>query len=147
MKTQDSNLANRPATSAANVLMYGSTDIAFSNGPYWRHVRRICITEILISKRVKSFSSIRQEEINSMLKSFCLVSDKSPVNLSAKACELSNSIVLRAAFGGMCKNRGLFLEIVGESTELFSGFNLSDLFPSLSWLDVKMRRRLTRVHR
>jgi alpha-guaiene 2-oxidase len=147
MKTQDSNLANRPVLSASNVFLYGCTYIAFSSGPYWRHLRRICITEVLISKRVKSFSSIRQEEINSMLKSFSLVSNKYPVNLSTKTYELSNSIVFRAAFGGMCKNRGLFLEIIGEVIELFSEFNLSDLFPSLSWLDVYTRRRLTRLHR
>lgn len=147
MKTNDSNLANRPTVSAANVFMYGSTDIAFSNGPYWRQLRRICISELLISKRVKSFFSIRQEEINSMLKSWSLVSDKTPVNLSAKTYELSNNIIIRAAFGGMCKHRGLFLEIIAEVVELLSGFNLSDMFPSLSWLDLNTKRRLARLHR
>lgn len=147
MKTQDSNLANRPMISAANVFTYGCSDIAFSNGPYWRQLRRICTTELLLSKRVKYFSSIRQEEINSMLKSFSLVSDKSPVNLTAKTCELLNNIVIRTAFGGMCKNRELFLEIIGEVMELFSRFNLSDLFPSLGWLDVNTRRRFARLHR
>ncbi|XP_078156536.1 desmethyl-deoxy-podophyllotoxin synthase-like [Carex rostrata] len=42
--------------------------------------------------------------------------------------------------------RGTFLEILREMPEVLSGFQLSDLFPSLSWLDVKMRRRVARLH-
>ncbi|XP_078157258.1 desmethyl-deoxy-podophyllotoxin synthase-like [Carex rostrata] len=146
MHTQDANFANRPPNSAVKVLMYGSADIIFSNGPYWRELRRICTSELLTSKRVKSFSSIRQEEINSLLKSFALVAGKSPVNLTARTYELFNDIIIRAAFSGKCKMRGTFLEILREIQELLSGFQLSDLFPSLSWLDVKMRRRVARVH-
>ena len=147
MQTQDANLANRPTMYAANVVMYGSTDILWSNGPYWRQLRRICTSELFNPKRVKSFSSIRQEEINSMLKSFKLVAGKSPVNLSARTYELSIDFIIRAAFGGNCKMRGTFLELFKELLELLSGFHLSDLFPSFSWLDVNMRRRVTRLHR
>ncbi|XP_078154077.1 desmethyl-deoxy-podophyllotoxin synthase-like [Carex rostrata] len=147
MQTQDANLANRPALYAANGLFYGSTNIVFSNGPYWRQMRRICAHELFSSKQVKSFSSIWQEEISSLLKSFSLVSGKSQVNLSAWTYELSNNIIIRAAFGGKFKMREVYLEALQELVQLFSGFNLSDLFPSLSWLDVKMRRRVANVHR
>ena len=127
--------------------MYGSMGISFSNGAYWRQQRRICTSELFSPKQVKSFSSIRQEEINSLLKSFSSVFGKSPVNLSASTYELSNKIVLRAAFGGRCKMEGEFVEVLIEVLDLLSGFHLSDLFPSLSWLDVKMRRRIARIHR
>ncbi|XP_078154075.1 desmethyl-deoxy-podophyllotoxin synthase-like [Carex rostrata] len=147
MQTQDANLANRPELYAANGILYGSTDMGFSNGPYWRQMRRICASVLFSSKQVKSFSSIWQEEINSMLKSFSLVSGKSQVNLSAWAYELSNNIVIRAAFGGNFKMRQVLLEMLKEVGEVLSGFHLSDLFPSLSWLDVKMRRRVARLHR
>ncbi|XP_078157194.1 desmethyl-deoxy-podophyllotoxin synthase-like [Carex rostrata] len=146
MQTQDANLANRPTMYSANVVMYGSTDILWSNGPYWRQLRRICTSELFNPKRVKSFSSIRQEEINSMLKSFKLVAGTSPVNLSARASELSIDFVICAAFGGNCKMRGTFLELFKELLELLSGFHLSDLFPSFSWMDMNMRRRVTRLH-
>ncbi|XP_078154079.1 desmethyl-deoxy-podophyllotoxin synthase-like [Carex rostrata] len=147
MQTQDSNIANRPALYAANCIFYGTTDIIFSNGPYWRQMRRICVSELFSPKQVKSLSSKWKEEINSLLKSFSLVSGKSPVNLSTWTYELSNNIVIRAAFGGNFKMRQVYLEALQEEVELLSGFNLSDLFPSLSWLDVKMRRRVARVHR
>ncbi|KAJ3709028.1 hypothetical protein LUZ61_012733 [Rhynchospora tenuis] len=131
---------------ASNLLGYGCTDIVFSNGTYWRQLRRICTTELFSSKQVKSFSSIRREEINSLLKSFALFPDKSPVNVSATISELSNNIVIRAAFGGKFEDRGLLLEIMREVLECFSGFNLFDLFPSLSWLDVNTRRKFVRLH-
>ncbi|KAJ3681459.1 hypothetical protein LUZ60_015948 [Juncus effusus] len=149
MKTQDINFANRPIMSAPNIICYGCTDIAFSpHGPYWRQLRRICLTELLSPKRVKSFNQIREQEIHSMLKEiYKASSDQTPVNFSTKVAGLANNIVCRAAFGEKCKKQGRFLEILKEAVELASGFSLSDLFPSLSWLDVKMRQKLERIRR
>ncbi|KAJ1689009.1 hypothetical protein LUZ63_013164 [Rhynchospora breviuscula] len=145
MKTHDAILANRPAIPAANVLLCGCKDIAFSNGSYCRQLRRICKTELFSSKRVKSFSSTRQAVINSLLKTCILVPDNSPVDVSAMMCELTNNIVIRTAFGGKCKKRGVILEIMREVLGCLSGFHLYELFPSLSWLNVNMRRRLARL--
>ncbi|XP_078165716.1 desmethyl-deoxy-podophyllotoxin synthase-like isoform X1 [Carex rostrata] len=147
MQTQDASLANRPVQFAADVLTYRSKDIGFSNGPYWRQMRRICASELFSSKQVKSFSSIWQDEIESLLKSLSIVSGKSQVNLSAWTCELSNNIVIRTAFGGKFKMREVVLEIIRDVFELLSGLHLSDIFPTLSWLDVKMRRRVAKLHR
>ncbi|KAJ3684378.1 hypothetical protein LUZ61_013542 [Rhynchospora tenuis] len=145
MKTQDAILANRPATPAANIVAYGCKDIVFSNGPCWRQLRRICTTELFSSKQVRSLRSIRQTEINSLLKTFSSVPEKL-VNLSAMASELTNNITIRTAFGGKVKNREVILELIKDLLACFSGFDLFDLFPSLSWLNVNMRRKLTRLH-
>ncbi|KAJ4749584.1 Cytochrome P450 [Rhynchospora pubera] len=147
MKTQDANFANRPVMHAPYVFAYGGTDIVLSTGAYWRQLRRICNSELLSSKQVKCFCSIREEEINSLLNSFSVIPSKSPANLTAKIFELTNNIIIRAAFGGKCKNRGFFLEILREVLEVVSVFNISDLFPSLSWLNMNMRRRVERLHR
>lgn len=147
MKTQDANFANRPILSAAYILAYGCTDIGFSNGTYWRQLRRICVTELLSMKRVKSFSSIRKEETDRMLRRLCACQENSPVNLSKEIGELTNNIVTRAAFGEKGNRAALFLENMKEALELASGFSLSDLFPSLSWLDVNMKQKLARIHR
>ncbi|XP_078176638.1 desmethyl-deoxy-podophyllotoxin synthase-like [Carex rostrata] len=147
MQKNDENIANRPVLSAAEGIFYGSTDVAFSNGPFWRQMRRICASELFSSKQVKSFSSNWQEEIDFLLKSISLVSGNSQVNLNAWTYELSNNIIIRAAFGGKFKMREVLLELLKEVMKLLSVFHLSDLFPSLSWLDVKMRRRVARLHR
>jgi Cytochrome P450 len=147
MNTQDANFANRPILTAAYILAYGCTDIGFSNGTYWRQLRRICVTELLSMKRVKSFSSIRRKEIDCMMKKLCACPENSPVNLSKEIGELTNNIVTSAAFGEKGNRAAMFLENMKEALELASGFSLSDLFPSLSWLDVYMKTKLVRIHR
>jgi len=37
-------------------------------GDYWRHLRKICSIELLITRRVKSLWPKRQKEYNSLLK-------------------------------------------------------------------------------
>ncbi|KAJ4745377.1 Cytochrome P450 [Rhynchospora pubera] len=146
MKTHDANFANRPMTHVATVLIYGGTDIVYSSGSYWRQLRRICTDELLSSKQVMRFSSIRNEEINSLLKSFSIIPDKSSANFTEMVSKLTINIIIRTAFGGKCKNKGLFLELMRETLEFFAVFNLTEFFPSLSWLDVNMRRRLAKLH-
>ncbi|CAA6659669.1 unnamed protein product [Spirodela intermedia] len=48
LKTQDHVLASRPALLSAQYLSFGCSDVTFSPlGPYWRQVRRICVSELL----------------------------------------------------------------------------------------------------
>ncbi|KAJ3704184.1 hypothetical protein LUZ61_007889 [Rhynchospora tenuis] len=147
-KTLDAKFASRPQMSLSNVLLYRSTDITFSDGVYWRQLRRICNTDLFCTTRVISFASIRQEEILSMLRTFCKGSpDRTPLNLSMMIAEMVNNIVCRSAFRERCTRRGRFMEIMKQISEFSSGFSLSDLFPSLSWMDVKWRRTLETIHR
>nr|DAD28667.1 TPA_asm: hypothetical protein HUJ06_030135 [Nelumbo nucifera] len=63
MKTHDLIFSSRPKSSIGDRLFYSSADIAFSPyGEYWRQMRRICILQLLSTKRVQSFRSVRKEE-------------------------------------------------------------------------------------
>lgn len=148
MKLQDSRFIDRPTLTATKAILYGCTDIAFSAGPYWRQLRKICVTELLSAKRVKSFSWIRQAEIHRMLKMLSTFSnDNTPVNFGELVSELSNSVVLQAAFGGKCKKQSMFLKIMKEAVDTSAWFCPSDVFSSLGWLDVKTKTKLARIHR
>ena len=53
MKTHDVTFATRPELLVAKVMLYGSTDIAFSPyGEYWQQLKKISTSELLSAKRV-----------------------------------------------------------------------------------------------
>ncbi|KAF2285872.1 hypothetical protein GH714_008606 [Hevea brasiliensis] len=63
MTTHDITFAQRPFPLAASIFMYNFKDIEFvAHGDSWRQLRKICTTELLSTKRVQSFRSIREEE-------------------------------------------------------------------------------------
>lgn len=135
MKTHDHALASRPRLLAIWIILYSGKDIAFSPmGDYWRQLRRICTQELLSAKRVKSFSSCRQEEISNLVKEITKKS-QSPVNLSEMLLLAANSLISRVAFGKKCKHGLDFITLMKEGIALSSGFNLVDIFPSWGFVD------------
>ncbi|MQL05714.1 cytochrome P450, partial [Escherichia coli] len=62
MKTHDLAFSNRPQFAAPKILFYGCNDVGFGlYGENWRNKRKICILQLLSSKRVQSFCQIREE--------------------------------------------------------------------------------------
>ncbi|KAK0603588.1 hypothetical protein LWI29_006508 [Acer saccharum] len=98
-------------------------------------------------KRVQSFRSIREEEVSNLVH-WLGSKAGSPVNLSEKIHSLAYSVTSRAAFGKKCKDQELFLSILKEGIRLATGFNISDLFPSIKLLEriTGIKSQLERVH-
>ncbi|KAL5802243.1 hypothetical protein ACOSQ4_030548 [Xanthoceras sorbifolium] len=147
MKHHDINFAQRPHLLAAEIATYGYTDIAFAPyGDYWRQLRKICTLELLSSKRVQSFRSIREEEVSNVIRSTASNAGL-PINFTQILYSLTNDITARAAFGGKCKDQKAFILITKKLTELLGGFSLADMFPSVKLLGVLsgMRSELQRV--
>ncbi|XP_031102059.1 5-epiaristolochene 1,3-dihydroxylase-like [Ipomoea triloba] len=64
LRTHDLVFATRPELTAAKILMYNSSDVVFSPyGDHWRQMSKICVMELLNPKLFRSFSSIRQDEM------------------------------------------------------------------------------------
>lgn len=62
--------SSRPQLYSPKKLSYGFNDISFAPyGEYWREVRKITILELLSHKRVNSFSSVREEEVQLVIDS------------------------------------------------------------------------------
>ncbi|KAL5802242.1 hypothetical protein ACOSQ4_030547 [Xanthoceras sorbifolium] len=148
MKHHDINFAQRPRLLAAEIATYGYTDIAFSPyGDYWRQLQKICTLELLSSKRVQSFRSIREEEVSNVIRSIASNAGL-PINFTQLLYSLTNDITARAAFGGKCKDQKEFILITQKLIQLGGGFSLSDMFPSVKLLEVLngMRSELQRLH-
>ncbi|KAG6654855.1 tryptamine 5-hydroxylase-like [Carya illinoinensis] len=141
LKTQDHVFASRPQLISAQYLSFGCSDVTFSPyGPYWRQARKICVTELLSSKRVSSFQLIRDEEVNRLLRSVSAQSG-SEIDLGELFFKLANDILCRVAFGKRFKEEsgeGQKRHLVGVLTEtqaLFAGFCLGDFFPDWKWVN------------
>ncbi|XP_072955972.1 desmethyl-deoxy-podophyllotoxin synthase-like isoform X1 [Typha angustifolia] len=153
MKTHDIAFASRPMSVTIEVLTSGGKDIVFAPyGDYWRQLRKICVLELLSSKRVQSFRCVREEEVTNLVRSIWSSSPSSLVNLSERLYMLVNDMTARAVFGSKCKEQNAFLRALDESINLSAGFNLADLFPSsrianmLSGVTAKAQRCTRTVH-
>ncbi|XP_062026621.1 cytochrome P450 71AP13-like [Rosa rugosa] len=139
LKTHDLALSSRPQIFSAKHLFYNCTDVVFSPyGAYWRHIRKICILELLSAKRVQSFSHAREEEVARLARR---VAESYPgtTNLSKLLGLYANDILCRVAFGRDFSGGGEydqhdFQKMLEEYQELLGGFSIGDFFPSMEFL-------------
>ncbi|CAN6348703.1 unnamed protein product [Urochloa humidicola] len=147
LKTHDANFATRPKLVAGGIVAYEWADILFSpSGDYWRKLRRLCIQEILSTKRILSFQHIREDEVLGLVAEIRAAGGPStPVDLSSRLHRITNSIVSRAAFGRKRSNAADFLAAIKQSVVMSSGFYVPDLFPRFTGILsvlTGMRRKL-----
>jgi cytochrome P450 len=152
MKTHDLLLATRPSILAVEILSYERKNIAFAPyGDYWRQMRKIATLELLSSKKVRSFCSIREEELKNLVESINSSSSESlPIDLTEAIFSLISSVVTRSAFGDKCTvDRDSFIKLMNEAISLSGGFDVSDLFPSFKLLPLLtgIRSKLVKIHR
>ncbi|XP_050215543.1 desmethyl-deoxy-podophyllotoxin synthase-like [Mercurialis annua] len=136
MKTHDIAFAQRAFLLTASIITYNFTDIAFAPySDYWRQLKKICILELTSAKRVQSFRSIREEEVQNLIGTISSFSGES-FNFSKEWFPLTYGIAARASFGDKCKDQEEFIALVAEITKMSAGFNLADFFPSMKFIYV-----------
>lgn len=155
LKTHDHVFASRPQLVAAQWLSFGCSDVTFSPyGPYWRQARKICVTELLSSKRVTSFHLVRDEEVNRLLSHVGSLSG-SEVDMSKLLFALANNVLCRVALGkrfiaeeeeSKSKSEDRLVELLSETQALLAGWCVGDFFPEWEWVNwvSGFRRRLKR---
>ncbi|XP_058742866.1 cytochrome P450 71D10-like [Vicia villosa] len=147
MKTQDLNFCDRPNLLLPTILTYNATDIAFAPyGDYWRQLRKVCIVELLSSKRVQSFRSIREEIVSKLVKSIS-AREGSIVNLTENIFSMTYEITSRAVFGKRTEHQQVFKTAMEEIVSLLGGFCIADLYPSIKILLQRVSRGKTRFER
>ncbi|TVU06540.1 hypothetical protein EJB05_49761, partial [Eragrostis curvula] len=139
----------------ADILFYGSTDVAFSPyGDHWRQVRRIATTHLLTNRKVRSYRHAREREVSSVISAIRdAARDGAAVDLSELLNAFANDVVCHAVCGKLFREEGrnrLFRELVEANSSLIGGFNLEDYFPALAKLDIVKRivcAKAQKVHR
>ncbi|XP_057799374.1 cytochrome P450 71D13-like [Salvia miltiorrhiza] len=153
LKQHDPCYADRPESIGIKVLWYNYRDIAFSPyGDYWRQMRKICIMELLSPRSVRSFASIRTDEVSNLIASIrASAAAGNPVNISDSIFSMMSSVTCRAAFGKVSKDKDALIRILRDGIQMAGGFEIADFFPSsliintFSWTKIRllmMRHRL-----
>ncbi|CAL1357928.1 unnamed protein product [Linum trigynum] len=151
LKLHDHAFSSRPYLLAGDILFYGTKGIGFTpTGDHWRHMRKICVAELLSPKRVLSFRPIRESEASKLVG---LVRSRSAagggIDVTRLLASASSSFTFRTAFG-MVKDldEATFSKLVADISDAAGGFRVSDLFPSLKFLPslTGFRAQLTRMH-
>nr|QZX44674.1 (-)-limonene 3-hydroxylase 1 [Mentha longifolia] len=156
MKLVDPACADRFDSIGTKIMWYDNDDIIFS--PYsehWRQMRKICVSELLSARNVRSFGFIRQDEVSRLLghlRSSAAAGEA--VDLTERIATLTCSIICRAAFGSVIRDHEELVELVKDALSMASGFELADMFPSSKLLNLlcwnksklwRMRRRVDAI--
>jgi cytochrome P450 len=138
LKTHDLDCCSRPRMAGGAKFSYNRLDMAFSPySDYWREIRKLSTLELLSAKRVRSFRSIREEEVSSLVRSFASSSGHA-VDLSRELLKLTANITCRVSFGKSFRDSRFdgdrFQDIVHETFSLFGVLAPSDIFPTFGWI-------------
>uniref|UniRef100_M1DJP0 Cytochrome P450 hydroxylase n=1 Tax=Solanum tuberosum TaxID=4113 RepID=M1DJP0_SOLTU len=150
LKTHDLAFASRSKLLALDIICYKSTDIAFSPyGDYWRQMCKVCVLELLTTKNVRSFSSIRRDEASHLVQFIRSSTRDEPINVTERILWYQSSITCKTAFGELLKDQEKFLGILRELMEVAGGFSLADIFPSIKILQVLsgLKSKILKVHK
>ncbi|KAL3742657.1 hypothetical protein ACJRO7_018038 [Eucalyptus globulus] len=130
LKTQEINFAQKPLFPSLEMMF--DTCSSFMYAPYgehWRQLRKFCVLELLSVKRVRSFQSIREDEMSNLVQ-FVRSSQGCPLNLTNKISSCLNGIISKAAFGESYKCQE-YLSALKDAIEQAGGLSVVDVFPSL----------------
>ncbi|RXH79785.1 hypothetical protein DVH24_040932 [Malus domestica] len=141
LKTNDLHCCSRPSSAGTRRLTYNYLDMAFSPyGDYWREIRKICVLELFSVKRVQSYRSIREEEVDEMVNSISASSSSgAPVNLTEKLLALTASIIFRIGYGTSFRGSKFehknIDEFIQDTEVMLGGMSGADCFPSwMGWV-------------
>ncbi|KAG2701885.1 hypothetical protein I3760_06G065900 [Carya illinoinensis] len=153
LKVHDLDCCSRPPLDTTRKFTYNYRDMAFGPyGQYWREIRKICVLEVFSVKRVQSYRTIREEEVDMLINSIWKSSSSATfVDLSEKLFALTANITFRIAFGKSFRGSDLdnekFQEVVHGVEAMMGSFNASEYVPYVGWIVDRLSGRLERLER
>lgn len=154
-KEQDIVFSSRPRTTFTQIVAYDAHDFAMAPyGVHWRHMRRICVNELLTPKRLESTARERQVECLHMARDVYATATKAEghgqVETKARAVVDMRDVLAGVSMNVMCRMllgrrefaaRGSdpqdFKHLIHELFRLLGALNLRDFVPALGWLDLQ----------
>ncbi|CAI0455244.1 unnamed protein product [Linum tenue] len=149
MKTHDVVFASRPFLLAADMMAYAGSDLVFTPyGEAYKHLRKICVAEVLGAARVRYFRPIREDAVADLIRRMA-AHGEATVDLSKELFRLTCRVACGTVLGKAEEmDNGFIMKMVGTTVDVLAGFRLSDLFPSLKFLPVVSgyKAKLRKLH-
>ncbi|KAJ9559879.1 hypothetical protein OSB04_005039 [Centaurea solstitialis] len=140
MKTHDIVFASRAESKLTKKLLYNSKTVsAAPYGDHWRQLKSVMVVQLLSTRRVRFFRSVRAEETAQLLRTVtgsCKLHE--PVNLSELFVSYTNNVTCQVVLGrkyGEGENGKNFKRLLREFLVTLGSVNIGDFIPYLSWVD------------
>ncbi|KAM1507256.1 hypothetical protein PS1_016897 [Malus domestica] len=150
----DIAFANRPKLLAGKHLGYNHTTLTWASyGSHWRNLRRIASLELLSPNRVQMLSSIRLDEVRSLISRLFRGakggSEFQSLAMKSAFFELTLNVLMRMIAGKRCHGENVadLEEIIAENFRLSGATNLGDFLPVLKYVGVSgPEKKLMTLH-
>ncbi|KAM6592859.1 hypothetical protein CsatA_000562 [Cannabis sativa] len=138
LKTKETWFSNRPQLSVVDHISYPLADFTFAPyGPYWKFMKKLCMTQLLGGQTLNKLLPVRSEEIKRFLKLMSKRAEsKEPIEIGKELTKLTNNIITGMIMRQRCSGNDdddhseaeKIKELVKERNQLVGKFNLSDFF-------------------
>lgn len=139
-KYHDGSFCDRISTDAFTSHGYKSGSLAVgSYGPYWRVLRRLCASELLVNKRINETESLRRKCVDEMIDwieeaESCEVDVGKYLFLMAFNL-VGNLMVSSDVVDPRSKEGKEFFDAMNKVAQWAGRVNIADVWPVLRWLD------------
>ncbi|KAF8720968.1 hypothetical protein HU200_023375 [Digitaria exilis] len=149
LKTHDVAFLDRPRLSTGRHIFYGCSDILWAPyGAYWRQARKLCQTELLSARQLRSTEHVRDEEVHAAVRGLCAVAASSAggvVVLKDHLAMVSLGVISRVALGRKYVVEGgsspvapdEFRWMVDELFLVGGLIGIGDFIPWMEWMDLQ----------
>lgn len=141
LKTHENAFSSRPKMLAVDYLTYGSAGFIFTPyGPYWKFMKKLCMSELLGARTLNQLLPVRSEEIRRFIQMVLTKANaKEAVDVGLEINRLTNHIMSRMTMSQRCSDNEAdeVRELVQSILELCGKFNLADCFWFCKNLDLQ----------
>ena len=157
-KNHDLPFSDRKVPCALTALNYNQGSMAMSNyGTYWRTLRKVCSSELLVIKRINEMAPLRHKCVDRMIQ--WIEDDATMARVQGGSGEvevshlvfcvafnlIANLMLSRDFFDMKPKDGNEFYDAMNKIMELAGKPNTADFFPFLKWLDPQgIKRNMVR---
>ncbi|XP_059429238.1 licodione synthase-like [Corylus avellana] len=145
LKNNEHSFTSRKHTIAIARLTYNSSFAFAPYGPFWKFIKKLSTNELLGTRTLNTFLSLREKEYRRLLR---YLADRSEageaVNITEELLRLTNNIISQMMLGRAEEARA----VVRDVTKIFGEFNVSDYIWFCKHLDLQgFGKRIEDIHR